>query len=160
MSLKEAYHFNKVFLSDYDGFLSLLPKNLTFSQVNEVIRNICEYSTKKNKKIDDIIKIFEHINADLFVTKSNNLRYPLYSKYLSIFDSFIKALKLPKGAKVIYDKTFEKEEYTIEVKYQNITSLLNKINQIKQSLENYLSDDDNIDFFDHKKLFKKYDKTE
>ena len=154
ISLKEAYFFHRVFQKDYNRLLSLLPENFTFSQANEVIRNICEYSRKEKKGIDHIVKLLNNLDANSIMSLSYDLRYPLYSKYINIFESYIEKLNLPKGTRIVFDKTFEKEEYNIEIKYTNISTLLNKINSIKKSLDHYLSKDDNIDFFDHIKLFE------
>ena len=40
LSLSDAYFFHKNFLKNYDPLLKLLPAKLTFSECNNVIRNI------------------------------------------------------------------------------------------------------------------------
>ena len=158
VSLKDACYFYKSFLNNYDRLLSFIPEKLTFSQTNEVIRNISEYSRREKKNINDIIKLFSNIDIDKILSFSYDLRYPLYSKYLDVFDSYMKKLNIPKGAKIIFDKTFEKEDFSIEIKFNNISSFLNKIKMIKESLEHFISNDDYLDFFDHNKLFKTNEK--
>ncbi len=164
ISLNEAYFFHQYFLKEYDELFKIIPDNLTFTERSNIIRNITEFAKKEKKSIIEIIKLFNDLNIDKtrenIINFSNHLRYPKKSKYKEYFIKKIIELDLPKNTNISLDETFEKEDYSLNVKFNNFSSLLDKINRIKNSLEKYSSKDGFIDFFDHNNLFKDNEKDE
>ncbi len=154
VSIKEAYLFHKTFLNNYDKFLLILPENLSFTQVNMILRNISEYSKKENITIIQIIKLFKSIKKENMLDASKKLKYPKYSVYKSIMIDYINRLKLPNGVKVNFDETFEKEDYILELKFNNINSLLKKINHIKKNIDDLSQNKNTKDLFIHSNLFE------
>lgn len=158
LSLSDAFFFHEYFIKDYDAFLKIIPDKLTFSERNNIIRNITEFAIKNKKSINDIIKTMKNLknskNRACILDYSNNLRYPERLKYRKYFISEVAKLELPKGANIHFDDTFEREDYSIQIKFNDFSSLLNKINLVKKSLENRYSENDFVDFFDHDRLFE------
>ena len=89
--MQEAFLFHTVFKSGYDNILKIIPGNLTFSEINSLIRNLSEYAKKNNKKS---MQIFYILNNNKFDSKNEflefifKLRFPLYSTYSEKFKKF------------------------------------------------------------------------
>lgn len=159
VSLNDAFFFNEYFLKDYDDFLNLLSEKLTFSERNNILRNLTEFAKKEQKSLYEIIKLFKKPdNIKKIVDFSYDLRNPCISKYKKYFINKINKLNLPKGVDVYFDDSFEREDYSIKIKFNKYSSLLNKVKQLKNSLEKYSKEDKFIDFFDHTNLFKENEK--
>lgn len=151
LSIKDASYFYQRFKSEnYDSLLELIPENLTFSERNELIRNTTDYAKKENKNIYEINNILK--NSEDLLKKSFELKYPFYSKYISIFENFLEKLKIKKHCKIKFDQTFEKEEYSMEIKFKSMDELHKKLISIIQSIDEYKKGGE--DFFQHKNLFR------
>ncbi|OHD13027.1 MAG: hypothetical protein A2086_07470 [Spirochaetes bacterium GWD1_27_9] len=149
LSINEAYFFDANFIN-YDNFLELLPKNLSFSETNQIISNITEYSKKENKNIEEIIRLLDFTNPKTLVLSAFSLKYSIYSKIKLKFNNFIQKFNLPSNCKIIYDENFETQNYKLEIGFKDKKNLYEKISVIKKSLESNVESED---LFIHKNLF-------
>lgn len=138
LSIKEAFLFHNSFFKNYDELLNSFPKSLTYTELSEVVRNICEYSKRENKSIDEILEKLVNIDENKKVEFIYNLRYPLFSGYIKIFKSFIKEIDLPRAVILDFDNTFENDTYSLSIKFKNAMSLLKKINKLSENIGSYL----------------------
>lgn len=154
ISLKEAYLFHEHFKKDYDAVFNILPSKLSFSVKNELIKHITEYSKKENKTLDEIIRELKRSDTKDIKKKVFELRYPYFSKYNMLFQKYLDEIKLPGGVKIDYDKTFEKQDYDLNIRYKDIHALNKKLKKLSESINDFIDKND-IDPFDHNQLFKK-----
>jgi hypothetical protein len=138
INLSEAFLFHEKFKNGYDEILVLLPENSSCSETSFILRNLSEYAAKENKTADDVAKLlmkeeFKSGKELLEITK--RLRFPLYTNCLLKFKSFLKEFDFPKGSEIEFDETFEKNDYTLKVKFKNMKELEKKLDKIKNELE-------------------------
>ncbi|HPY87180.1 MAG TPA: hypothetical protein PLG34_04275 [Spirochaetota bacterium] len=137
VSLNYALLFVKIFENDaYDDFLNIVPDTITFSERNLILERVAEISLKNNASLDEIIRIVQKSKENI-VDTIYNIRNPLFAKISSIFNVFLKKLKLTN--KVVYDKYFENENYKLEIHFKNIDNLMNLLEKRKLDLENYVN---------------------
>lgn|GEM_PF-3775532 len=151
ISIKEAIYFHDYFKNNYDKFLKLIPDNLSFSQNNQLLRYVAEYSKINGKGIDLIIKIIKNNKVKDLLSYFYGLRYPKYNDYKEKIENYINKLLFSKEAKINYQKNFESEKYDMVINFRNINELKNKLEKIDRSLKNINEKDD---IFIHKNLFK------
>ncbi|MBN2546793.1 MAG: hypothetical protein JXB50_13420 [Spirochaetes bacterium] len=156
ISLKDACYFHQAFINqNYDLILKKINKEFTFSEINEITRNIADFAKKEKKKADEIYKIIEM--SDDLLKLTFQLKYPHYAKCINDFNNFLIELNLPKGSEIISDNKFEKEEYFLKIKFTSLENLLKKINLIKNNFEK-LFNSGKKDKFLHKNLFENLNK--
>jgi hypothetical protein len=153
ISIKEAYLLNKTFTGNYDDFLELLPERLTYTESGEAARYISEYGKREKKSIGQIVASLKGVPENEILDFIYRLRYPLFSEFHGRFINFIKELNLPKDVKVDFDKTFENDNYVLNVKFKDARALIKKMDEIVNKLDSYVHDEKQ-DFFIHENLFK------
>jgi hypothetical protein len=153
ISINEAVLFHSRFEKDYDKILDKIPEDMSFSNTNKIIKFITEYSKKEDKNLTDIISEINFSNEKTLIESAFAARYPKSDNADMKMKEFIGNIGLPKNSEIIYDKSFETEDYSLQLKFKNFDSLKEKISEIKKRLETVRDQNSFKDIFIHKNLF-------
>lgn len=157
-ALNEAYLFHNSLKGDVDEILKAMEVKLSFSETNRLLRSLAEFARKSGSPAGEIaIALAGKEKSELFDTVQR-LRYPFYSAIKARFTAFIGAIKLPAGAKLSYDESFERESYTLELNFKDFKSLKSKLKALSESLDRLECEEEFVDYFRHSNLFSREDK--
>lgn len=154
-ALNEAYLFHNSLQGHVDDILKAITVKLSFSETNKLLRSLAEYAHKSEAQAAQIASKVEGKSRSELFQVVEQLRYPFYSEVKSRFTSFIGRLKLPSGAKLSYDESFERENYKVEFNFKDLKSLKGKVKALNETLEKVESEEGFVDYFQHSNLFKK-----
>lgn len=152
-ALNDAFLFHNSFKANYDCFITALPDKLTFSEFSQVLRYTAEINIKSDINLLELSRCISNIDKKEVIELIIKKRFNQYSHYLEIFEEFINRFDLPGGCKIVFDQTFEKEEYKLEILFNNFKTLFAKLSQVEKKLDKVKNQKDFKDFFIHKLLF-------
>lgn len=154
-ALNEAYLFHNTFNEEGEAILKAVTVKLSFSETNKLLRGLAEYAHKSGTAAKQIATELEGKGKNELFDTLQRLRYPLYSEVKTRFTAFIGHIKLPSGAKLSYDESFERENYRLELNFKDVKSLKSRLKAVSESLERLEREDGFVDYFSHSNLFKK-----
>ncbi|HOV13204.1 MAG TPA: hypothetical protein PK771_02880 [Spirochaetota bacterium] len=153
VSIVEAILFHDYFQKDYSDFIEKLSGDLTFSEYNQVLRNLTEFSGKNNLTLYQVENRIEFSNKKYLIDSIFNLKFSDYKKIKKRFDTFINDFNFQNGVEIIYDESFEKENYALKINFTDIKSLAKKVEKVKDSIDKFILSDKK-DMFNQDFLFE------
>ena len=153
VSIVEAILFDDYFKEDYFEFINKLPDDLTFSEFGQLLRNLTEFAKNRGYKLEDLYRLVDFSTKQNLLTSVFNLKFDSYVKIKDKFETFLDKLNFKNGVEVIYDKSFEKEDYYLQIKFRDLKSLHQKLSNTKDKIENIINSNEK-DLFNQDLLFE------
>jgi len=120
--------------------------------MNQFIQYLVEICKKDNLTLSEVSEKINFTNDELLLSSIFQIKFPDYNFYLKEFTDFISSFDFPKNVTLDFDKTFEKEDYILNIKFSNLKQLYEKITKLNESIS--IVSKSKIDFFDHNNFFK------
>ena len=153
VSIVEAILFDDYFKEDYFEFINKLPDDLTFSEFGQLLRNLTEFAKNRGYKLEDLYRLVDFSTKQNLLTSVFNLKFDSYVKIKDKFETFLDKLNFKNGVEVIYEKSFEKEDYYLQIKFRDLKSLHQKLSNTKDKIENIINSNEK-DLFNQDLLFE------
>lgn len=148
--INDGFLFNNHFKENYDFILEKIAMfEFSFSENNQIISAFTEYSIKTGKSLEEISNIINWNDKQIVLKKINDLKFPYYSKVKNKFDEYIKPVNEITGVEIVNDKYFEKADYQMIIKFNNLDNLNIKLDVISKRLKDF-----DKDLFYQKNLFR------
>lgn len=161
LSLSTAVFYHKTFVADYSKLLQKLPEKTTFSELDIILNLVSEINLAYNWKLSEIIDKIKSenktnkITAKQYIDFLNKLRYPNQSETINLFDKYISNFTgKPNDKKCVieYDKSFERDKYTMKINFKTLTELESAIKSVLGRIENF-NNSQGKDLFIRENLF-------